>query len=73
MLEEADFECIKTNVIADVALGERIDHPDAYPCGFLNTGSNEAYVLATCNVTHPDNWTRGMKVKRLFLKNNFNV
>ena len=62
VFSEFEFGCSKTSVVADIAKGDHIDHPDAYPCGIINRGSNEAYVLATCNVTHPDNWTRGLQV-----------
>ena len=62
VFSEFEFGCSKTSVVADIAKGDHIDHPDAYPCGIINRGSNEAYILATCNVTHPDNWTRGLQV-----------
>ena len=62
VFSEFEFGCSKTSVVADIAKGDHIDHPDAYPCGIINRGSNEAYILATCNVTHPDNWIRGLQV-----------
>ena len=62
VFSEFEFGCSKTSVVADIAKGDHIDHPDAYPCGIINRGSNEAYILTTCNVTHPDNWTRGLQV-----------
>jgi len=46
----------------EIAHGEHITNPGSGNCSIFEEGSDESYVLATCNVTAPDTWVRGDKV-----------
>lgn len=56
----SDYICDKLLVVGDIAKGSHIDANGTNPCD--SQSSNEAYVLATCNTSLPQNWTRGQNV-----------
>ena len=58
----AAFGCDKMVAMYEIAHGEHITNPGSGNCSIFEEGSDESYVLATCNVTAPDTWVRGDKV-----------
>lgn len=56
----SDYICDKLKVIGDIAIGEHVEADGVNPCD--SASSNEAYVLATCNTSLPEEWHRGQKV-----------
>ncbi|XP_060562808.1 uncharacterized protein LOC132722340 isoform X2 [Ruditapes philippinarum] len=56
------FVCDKRSVVEFIALEQHTAHPKASPCDPSSGGSDDAYVLASCNATSPITWRRGQNV-----------
>lgn len=60
----SDYVCDKLAVIGDIAHGDHVNHWASGNCSYFEKGSDESYVLATCNVTTQDTWVRGEQVRK---------
>ncbi|XP_060562803.1 uncharacterized protein LOC132722339 isoform X1 [Ruditapes philippinarum] len=56
------FVCDKRSVVEFIALQQHTSHQRASPCDPSSGGSDDAYVLASCNATSPMTWRRGQNV-----------
>ncbi|XP_060562798.1 uncharacterized protein LOC132722336 isoform X2 [Ruditapes philippinarum] len=56
------FTCAEVLVVEYIALAQHTTHPEASPCDPINGGSDDAYVLASCNMTSPMTWRRGKSI-----------
>ncbi|XP_053386215.1 uncharacterized protein LOC123539422 [Mercenaria mercenaria] len=56
--------CQKYMSVSNIAVGKISSHPFAYLCPSGNRTSNEAFVLANCNVDSPAHWIEGPYVMK---------
>ncbi|XP_045179465.2 uncharacterized protein LOC123539058 [Mercenaria mercenaria] len=56
------FACNKLAVVEDIAKSLKAIHPNSSYCNASAGGSDDAYVLSTCNIASPVTWTKGANV-----------
>ncbi|XP_053385917.1 uncharacterized protein LOC123539059 [Mercenaria mercenaria] len=56
------FACNKLAVVEDIARSLKATHPDSSYCNPSAGGSDDAYVLSTCNLASPMTWKKGANV-----------
>ncbi|KAH3753916.1 hypothetical protein DPMN_188568, partial [Dreissena polymorpha] len=56
------FQCRKYDLVADIATATYVHTNGSTSCGSKVSGTNEDLVLALCNMTSIDTWSRGVQV-----------